>query len=229
MKLLVQSATAILEESIEFFDSLEFEKLQTENNLLFRDSNYIVDINPNRYSRTGLKFYSENWEEAIEKIKELVNIEKFEEYYQLTDPSGTKYFLYPASSYPAYSSNAESKSILGNLMGIGLETNDILLSKKVLEIIGFKQNKGDVNSGWINMNYNDEYDISLMKSNMSPHLFFNPSLIYFNGEKNPEIIEKVRKKGIEIYEEIRVFNKENKVDNIMLRDKGGLGFFVFND
>jgi len=71
--------------------------------------------------------------------------------------------------------------------------------------------------------------VSIMKPNMCPHLFFNPSLTYFNGGKNPEIIEAIRKLDIPITEEITYFNKEGLVDNIIIRDPGGYGFFIFND
>ena len=44
---------------------------------------------------------------------------------------------------------------------------------------------------------------------MCPHLFFNPSLTYFNGkEGNPKVITAVRDAGIPITEEITHFNRE---------------------
>jgi hypothetical protein len=61
------------------------------------------------------------------------------------------------------------------------------------------------------------------------HLFFNPSLTYFNGGNNLAVIENIRKLGIPITEEITHFNKDGIVDNIIIRDPGGFGFFVFND
>ncbi len=68
-----------------------------------------------------------------------------------------------------------------------------------------------------------------MKPNACPHLFFNPSLTYFNGKNNIDIIAKIRALNISITEEITHFNKEGKVDNIIIRDPGGFGFFLFND
>jgi hypothetical protein len=68
-----------------------------------------------------------------------------------------------------------------------------------------------------------------MAPNACPHLFFNPSLTYFNGKNNLQIIENIRKSGVDITEEITVFNKEGIVDNVILRDNGGLGFFIFSD
>ena len=71
--------------------------------------------------------------------------------------------------------------------------------------------------------------ISLLQALQCPHLFFNPSLTYFNGSRNPKIIESIKKQNIEITEEVTEFNSKGEVDNIILRDSGGLGFFVFND
>jgi hypothetical protein len=69
-----------------------------------------------------------------------------------------------------------------------------------------------------------------MKPFSCPHLFFNPSLTFFNGkENNPKVIQKIRDLNIPITQEITAFNEEGLVDNIIIRDPGGLGFFVFND
>lgn len=71
--------------------------------------------------------------------------------------------------------------------------------------------------------------VSLMRPLNCPHLFFNPSLTYFNGGRNPEVIAAIRKAGVPISEEITHFNSRGEVDNVILRDPGGYGFFVFND
>ena len=43
------------------------------------------------------------------------------------------------------------------------------------------------------------------------------------------IIEGVRTANIDITEEISHFNPDGIVDNIIIRDPGGLGFFIFSD
>ena len=54
--------------------------------------------------------------------------------------------------------------------------------------------------------------------------------IAFNGkENNPKVIQNIRNVGIPIAEEITTFNKEGIVDNIIIQDPGGYGFFIFND
>jgi hypothetical protein len=54
-------------------------------------------------------------------------------------------------------------------------------------------------------------------------------MTYFNGGNNMAVIGKIRSARIPIAEEITHFNKEGIVDNIIIRDPGGYGFFVFND
>jgi len=71
--------------------------------------------------------------------------------------------------------------------------------------------------------------VSFMQPNSCPHLFFNPSMTYFNGKNNLPIIAKIREAGILITEEITHFNQEGIVDNIIIRDPGGYGFFIFSD
>ena len=72
-------------------------------------------------------------------------------------------------------------------------------------------------------------NVSFMVPNVCPHLFFNPSFTYFNSGKNPEIIAKLREAKVPIKEEITLFNPNGEVDNVILQDPGGFGFFVFND
>ncbi len=54
-------------------------------------------------------------------------------------------------------------------------------------------------------------------------------MTFFNGKDNLNLIAKIREAGIPITEEITHFNKENIVDNIIIRDPGGYGFFIFSD
>ena len=44
-----------------------------------------------------------------------------------------------------------------------------------------------------------------------------------------EIIEKIRELNFPITEEITHFNDQGIVDNIIIRDPGGFGFFLFSD
>src|SRR5690606_22019475 len=124
--------------------------------------------------------------------------------------------------------NDNSESVLGNYAGICLELIEISKAASIYEAIGFKLTAGSAESGFASYSL-DEFVVTLMKPLMCPHLFFNPSMTYFNGKiNNPIIIEKVRQLGIPITEEITHFNKEGIVDNIIIRDPGGFGIFVYN-
>jgi hypothetical protein len=89
-----------------------------------------------------------------------------------------------------------------------LETTDIVKFIKVWQNLGFKKTMGSLEQGWITFQNGDGMGVSLMKPMSCPHLFFNPSLTYFNGKKNPEIIQKIRELGVPIAEEITHFNKK---------------------
>ena len=54
-------------------------------------------------------------------------------------------------------------------------------------------------------------------------------MTYFNGGKNLPNIGKMREAGIEFAEEITHFSSDGVADNVIIRDPGGLGFFIFND
>jgi hypothetical protein len=119
--------------------------------------------------------------------------------------------------------------VLGNFVGLSIESVDIAKSTEVWKELGFKIN-GAPEQGWVSCINDDELTINIMKPFMCPHLFFNPSLTYFNGkENNPVVIQEIRNLKVPISEEITHFNDKGIVDNIIIRDPGGYGFFIFND
>ena len=111
----------------------------------------------------------------------------------------------------------EIKTVLGNFAGMSLETISIKVSQEIFEILGFKNGAGNTDQGWLTMKNEDDFTISFMAPNSCPHLFFNPSLTYFNGKKgNPIVIQNIRDLDIPITEEITYFNRDQIVDNISL-------------
>ena len=146
----------------------------------------------------------------------------------ITSPSGAR-LTFSSSPLPNPVSFYAESGITGNFAGISLESTDFGSSVNFWESLDFKISMGAADQGWLVLTRDDGSAISLLKSGVCPHLFFNPSLSYFNGEKNLEIIEKIRKKKIPITQEITAFNKEGIVDNIIIRDPAGLGFFIFSD
>ena len=112
---------------------------------------------------------------------------------------------------------------------MSLESFDIHKSSSIWKCLGYREDAGNLDHGWISFKNEYEQGVSLMSPGACPHLFFNPSFTFFNGGKNHEVIEKVKGLGIAITENITIFNENGDVDNIIIRDPGGFGFFVFND
>jgi hypothetical protein len=227
IKVIIQTPTPNVSSSIEFFQKLGFKEL-FEDPLIFSDGKANIIVNTDRYARLGLRLYQESWNKEIPKLKEIAEIQETKEGYLISDPSGV--WLYLIEGIPKWDleENENSFSTLGNYMGISLESTDQKKSFKLYQTLGFELAFGNVDGGFFSLDCNG-FSISIMKANSCPHLFFNPSLTYFNGKNNLEIISKIRSLRIPISEEITHFNKEGIVDNVIIRDPGGLGFFIFND
>ena len=226
MQGIVQTPTNKLENSIDFYQKLGFKKIDDH---VFTDGKVIVEINPDRHARAGIKLFKPSWERELENLLDLATVTKLEKGYLLSDASGV--WIYLIEGEPAWKAETaeNSFSALGNYAGLSLETTDMKRSAAIYRALGFTKAMGDESQAYMSLAWHG-FTISLMKPNICPHLFFNPSMTYFNGkEDNPKVIAKVRELNIPIAEEITFFNKEGIVDNIIIRDPGGYGFFLFND
>jgi hypothetical protein len=229
MQAIAQSPTNQLENSIDFYQKLGFKKIDAKDAVLFTDGKLIIEVNPERSARAGIKLFKSSWAVEVEKLNGLAAVNIIPNGYLLSDASGV--WIYLIEGEPSWKAETapESFSSLGNYSGLSLETTDIKRSGAIYEALGFKISMGSYDKPYMGFDLNG-FGISLMKPNICPHMFFNPSFTYFNGkEGNPKVIEKVRELKIPIAEEITHFNKEGKVDNIIIRDPGGYGFFLFND
>ena len=184
-------------------------------------------IDHDRKMRAGICLLKESWEEEIASLRIFATVIQKEEDHFLVDSSGCWIRLKSAKKIEL--SPTDKSCILGNFAGLSLETLDIKNSQKILSILGFKHSMGTAEQGW--MSFTDAFDntVSLMVPFSCPHLFFNPSLTFFNGKSNPQIIQEIRDLKIPITEEITAFNDKGLVDNIIIREPGGYGFFIFND
>ena len=227
MKAIIQTPTPDLKESIKFYQKLNF-KMISDEPFLMSDGKAVIEINKENTARAGVKLYQADWSKEVEQLQELTKVIEIENGYLFSDTSGVWFYLLNEESFPNIDISNVETSILGNYMGVSIETIDIEKSIQILEILGLKTAMGSLEQGWIVL-MNGTFGISFMKALSCPHLFFNPSLTYFNGKNNLGIIEKIRNANVPIAEEITVFNKEGIVDNVILRDNGGLGFFVFSD
>ena len=229
--MILQTPTPSFDQSKDFYQRLGFTVL-SESPYRVTDGKVIIEINPDRFTRAGVILYRESWTSEVEALRQLVPVLQIDNGYLLVDRSGTRISLLEATTEEALgpvNNNDSPSSILGNFAGLSLEVIDIADAVKIWEILGFVKDIGDIEQGWVSYKNTEGAAVSFMKPNMCPHLFFNPSLTYFNSGKNPEVIAKIRAAGVPITEEITVFNKEGIVDNVILRDPGGYGFFIFND
>jgi hypothetical protein len=226
--MIVETPTPNQEDSIAFYKKLNFEILKEGESSVVTDGSVVILINNDHHTRAGVKLYVEN-KEAL--IKELESEYKFygPSKNTFSEPSGMRITLIDLSKEPLYKSYKKEASLLGNFAGVCLETPDMEKSFNTWKTLGFELSMGGVEQGWVALSNTSGDSISLMKPMVCPHLFFNPSLTYFNGTQNLSIIEGIRKTGIAITEEVSHFNPEGIVDNIIVRDPGGLGFFIFSD
>ena len=237
MKVIVQTPTPKLESSIEFYKKLNFKQLPKPvstdplqlNNEFFTDGKMIVEINPDKTARAGLKLFKKSWAAEIPKLEALTKVFKTKGGYMLYDPSGIVLYLVESEFKIDFTPADSAFSHLGNYQGLTVESADIAKAFTIYEILGFQKNMGDAAKGFVGLQSEDNFAVTLLAPLMCPHLFFNPSVTYFNGKNNPAVIKKIRELNIPITEEIGVFNKEAVVDNVIIRDPGGFGFFIFND
>ena len=228
MQLTMQIPTANLNQSIVFYKKLGFEIRTQGLKILAIDSQICNEINQERTARIYIQLHQNSRNNSLLQLKDRTPIIKIEEGYLITDPNGIWIKLIEKTlNEKAIRSN--SKSLLGNYGGVYIETLDVSKSYEFWSLLGFSSTSKDFSKGWIEIKSEAGDSISLLQAQQCPHLFFNPSLTYFNGFRNLEIIESIKKHNIGIREKVTEFNSKGEVDNIILRDSGGLGFFIFND
>ncbi|MEM6802418.1 MAG: hypothetical protein AAF696_13500, partial [Bacteroidota bacterium] len=221
--------TPNIEESISFYTKLGFKLISASNPCIVSDGKVFIEINPDKYARAGLKFYQTSWEEEIKQLQAKLPLIKFDHGALFADRSGVWNYLIEGEMPIKLEAEEQGYGYLGNYAGLSMETIDIAAAAEIYEILGFEKTMGGPEQAWAAYQKKEGIAISLMKPMTCPHLFFNPSLTYFNGGKNLPIIQKIREVGVDFTEGITVFNKEGIIDNVIIRDPGGFGFFIFND
>lgn len=227
MQLFYSTPTPDLERSKKYFSTLNFDLYQDGDLWYAHDQHFCISISDDRKQRPGLCFVKESWTEELDALRIFAQVHSIGTSHYLADPSGCWIQLKEQS--PIDLPSSLKTCLLGNFAGLSLETLDMALSARIFACLGFKHTMGELEKGW--MSYTDQHNntISLMAPFACPHLFLNPSLTFFNGAKNPQIIQQIRDLSIPILEELTTFNKEGHVDNIIVSEPGGYGFFVFND
>lgn len=120
-------------------------------------------------------------------------------------------------------------ALLGSFAGISIETPSLARSVAFWSaLLDARVAAGGVDQGWLTLRRDGLADLSFMGPLACPHSFANPSLTYFNGGRNAEVIAAVRAREIPVFEEVGGTDSA-PAENIVLREPGGIGFFVFND
>ena len=229
MTILIHTPTPNLSQSLDFYQKLNFNILSHEHPLLVTDGQAVIEINPDRYARAGIKVFTDDIQGLISTLQGVSTLVETKEGHLLDDPSGVRMYIPNSKPELELPPNKEAFSRLGRFAGISIETADMNRSAELWNALGFTKQSGSQEQGWLAMTNELGLTVSFMKPNSCPHLFFNPSLTYFNGSNNLDIITGIRDLEIPITEEITVFNESGIVDNIIIRDPGGYGFFLFND
>ncbi len=226
MKAIVHTSTPNIEKSKDFYSAIGFKAFDANGKQYYNADGMTIELNSDRFARPGIKIIKPSWLKEKQRLNDVCQFWKKSEDVTVYGLGSTWLYLEEGE---VFESNEKVDSILGNNSGISIETAELKWVNKVLNILGFKMTYGDLDSSWISMESETGFQISLMAPNSCPHMFFNPSLNYFNGANNLNIINEIKNSGVEIAEEITYFNKKDEVDNIIIRDPGGLGFFIFND
>lgn len=226
MNTIIVTPTPDLIKSKTFYTKVGFTQIADSNS--FTDGKSIIEINPDRFARPGIKLIANAWTSEVDELAAHTKVIKIDNGFLLGDCTGTWIYLIEAETSLTIPENCPH-SLFGNNQGITIESIDIEKATNIWNTIGFKTVAGKIEQGWISLVNGDGVVINIMTPNCCPHIFLNPSVSFFNGTNNPMIIDKIRDTGIEIKEEITHFNKEGKVDNIIMSDPGNIGFFIFND
>ncbi len=226
---LISPASSSIDESAEFYKKLRFQELATDSKLsLLAEQNMRIELNTNQFLRLGLKLYSEDWEPTLKALEDVVPILELDDDFAFREPNGLWIYLGTNPQENAFETSA-NESILGNFMGISLEVIDFESTYKIFKVIGYEVVMGKMDSGFVVLGHEHLPGISFMKPLTCPHKFINPSLTFFNGKKNKDLIKKVIETGIEPFEIPDAFGQPKEIENIILRDQGGWGIFMFND
>jgi hypothetical protein len=229
MKSIIHTPTNNLQNSLDFYSKLNYQIISEQNPTFVTDGKVIIEINPDRFARAGLKLFKDSWSNEIKVLEKLASIYNIENGHLVRELNGVWVYLIEGNLDIKFNISENHFGNTGNFSGLSIETTEMAKSAYFWGALGYTKTHGSVEQGWITLSNNDEMVVSLMKPLSCPHLFFNPSMTFFNGKDNLSYIKKIREANIPIAEEITHFNKKGIVDNIIIRDPGGYGFFIFND
>jgi hypothetical protein len=226
----IQTPAAKLADSKRFYAQLGFASVGKATTSLARvsDGGVGIEISAHQYARTGLKLWAKSWSAAVRTLRRTTQVLASDGGHVASDPSGVRVYLVTGGA-PAATGSRTPFGALGKFAGLSIETTDLARSARFWRALGYAKSKGDAAAGWVQMSADNGVDVNLMLMGRCPHLFPNPGLTYFNGAHNLGVIRRIRQAGIPITQEVTCFSSDGSVDNVILQDPGGTGFFIFSD
>jgi len=212
MQATIQTSTPDLAKTIAFYEKLDFELYQFSGRNFATDGKIWIEINPAPTARAGIKFYLEDYNDRIKDLPEgrLYSIQDSETL--IGSPSGIKLFLAEANPEVELNLSENPFGLCGKTAGASLEVLDLKTELEFWQQFGFEKSAGAIEQGWVALQHQNGFGLSMMKPYVCPHSFANPSITYFNGGKNLPVIHAIRERQIPILEEISIFNDEGVVD-----------------
>ena len=190
MSITINTPTNALKQSKAFYSALNFKELSGSAPVAFTDGKFIVEINPDRFARAGLNMYKDSWTSEVAALKQKTSIHKTEEGYLLNDLNGCWIYL-KEKPFPFNSLSEDVDTLVGNFSGISMESSDMEKSLTIWQTLGFEIKMGGPDKGYVVLSHADGFGVSLMHPMTCPHLFFNPSMTFFNGKDNLSHIAKI--------------------------------------
>ena len=120
----IQTCTGDLIKSKAFYQKLNFSILSEENSTLLTDGSFLLEINPDRFARIGLKLYQENWSQLVSKLKDTTAVVPTKDGFLLSDPNGVKVYLVEKKWKYTFDLSSYPKCIPGNFAGLSIEATD---------------------------------------------------------------------------------------------------------
>lgn len=220
----IRTPTPDLAASIDYYERLGFSRIERDGPAAwFTDGAVVVQVDPDRFARTGLLLFVDD--PATLAAAAPTRAVEHEGGFLISDPNGVHVWLLAGDAPQPVGEPA----IPGRFAGLSVEAVDLQATMAFWRALGFEVAAGGPEQGWTQLAREGACGVSVMGMRACPHLFPNPGLTYFNSGRNPEVIAALRDAGIPLAEEITVFNDRGEVDNVILTDPGGTGFFVFND
>jgi len=226
MNLCLTTPAPFPDRSTNFLRRLGFEPV-TDGSRLMTDGAAVIDVDPEPRARAGVRIWSEALDGAAGETLERLGAVAFEGGQLVAAPSGVQVWVMDGPGPDL--ALVQRGAVLGSFAGVSLETPSLSRSVAFWRgLLGLQVAAGGADEGWVTLRKPGMVDLSLMGPLACPHSFANPSFTYFNGERNPEVLGAIRAKGIEVFEEVGSKGGA-PAENAILREPGGVGFFVFND